>query len=267
MSYPPKGAKRPADLGAPPAAKVLYIDRRDAGGGGAAVCAHHALHSRVDDPATLLALLARAAEAASGATAELERLERAARRALPADAQRQLGRRARVLDDHHHDRAHDHLWAALDPPLASKSAAVRSAAQAASLETLCFPPSEGEAEGEAARARFGAPLREWLGLAERVARGARHPICSPALVSGRAPRCSCVKCTTTATLDGTQACQKEASKEMERNLSARKIKAKKGRFAEIVLLSQRAMVSPQVHQRPRLKHDDIVQSFGERLVP
>ena len=173
MSYPPKGAKRPIDLGAPPAAKVLYIDRCEAGaggGGGSARGAHRALHSRVDDPPTLWALLARAAESASAATAELERLELAARRALPADAQRQLNRKTRVIDDH--DRAHDHLWTMLDPPLAGKSAAVKSAAQAASLETLCFP-SEA-ARRDAARARFGDALFEWFGLSERVARGAHQ---------------------------------------------------------------------------------------------
>ena len=59
----------------------------------------------------------------------------------------------------------------------------------------------------------------------------------------------------------------EAPKEMKRNLSARKIRAKSDRFEEIGLLSQRATVPPQVHQRQRLKHDDIVQLFGERLVP
>ena len=134
MSYPPPGAQPPAALGAPPVAKVLLINRNAAD---ARARGHRAYHSLVGTADELWRILAAAAAAAAAATA------------------------APRGDDERH--AHAHLWRLLDPPLASKSAAVKAIAQATSLELLL---------GAGAPApRLGAPLREWMQCASVVAHG------------------------------------------------------------------------------------------------
>ena len=99
-----------------------------------------------------------------------------------------------------------------------------------------------------------------------AARSAGRSNCSPALVSGRVPRCGCVICIKEATLDGAQACQKKALK-AKKNFSARDIKVESASLREVGLFSQSVWAPPQDGPRPRRKHDDIVQLFGERLVP
>ena len=134
MSYPPRGSKRPRDLGASPPAKVVFIDRRREAPTDAVALsallrdrANHALHVEARSCDELRAALAGAARAAS------------ANRTLCAQ---------------------QHLWAHLDPTLASKSAAVKATVQARCLRRL----------GDDGRL-FDPPRRAWLADAHAVAEG------------------------------------------------------------------------------------------------
>ena len=160
MSYPPAGAKAPAELGAPPVAEVLFIDRNAPNEAGGSLRSHSAFHSRILEADALWRALASAAVAASSATADLEARELAARCSLPPERQEKLNRKSRVVEDH--DRAHAHLWDELDPSLGGKSAAVKCIAQAASLEQLC---------ASGAKEKFGAVMQAWLSHARIVAHG------------------------------------------------------------------------------------------------
>jgi hypothetical protein len=101
MSWPPLRASHPRDLGAPPVADVVQIDRR----GDTALSCNVVLHSQVRDPALLWKLIADAA--------------------VDADASRAT------------THAHTFLFEHLDPGLVSKSAAVKLVAQALALKVLC----------------------------------------------------------------------------------------------------------------------------------
>ncbi len=176
MSYPPAGAQHPATLGAPPVARVRYINRSDEGNHATTVRNHRAYHSCVDTLAELWHLLSDAASAASQATTELEQRELAARRALPLARQSQLNRKSRVVADH--DRAHAHLWDRLDPSLQNKSAAVKSVAQAINLRLLCTGQTAESnlrpRDVPSVLERLGPQLCDWLELAHVVAQGMHH---------------------------------------------------------------------------------------------
>lgn len=100
MSWPPLNASDPRDLGAPPVADVIFIDRR----GDTALSCNAVLHSQVRDPALLWKLLSDAAidaDASNGTT-----------------------------------HGHTFLFEHLDPGLLPKSAAVKLVAQALALKVL-----------------------------------------------------------------------------------------------------------------------------------
>ena len=103
MSWPPRRASHPRDLGAPAVADVVRIDRRGAATDTALSC-NFVLHSQVRDPVLLWQLVAKAA--------------------IDADASR-----ATV-------HAHTFLFEQLDPGLLPKSAAVKLVAQAIALRVL-----------------------------------------------------------------------------------------------------------------------------------
>jgi hypothetical protein len=101
MSWPPRDASHPRDLGAPPVADVIFIDRR----GDTALSCNAVLHSQVRDPTLLWKLLADAA--------------------IDADASRGT------------TNAHTFLFEHLDSGLVPKSAAVKLVAQTLALKVLC----------------------------------------------------------------------------------------------------------------------------------
>lgn len=139
MSYPPSGAKRPRELGATPPAKVVFIDRRAGATEAFRDRANRALHANAPNGRVLCASLAAAAHAAS------------------AD---------RTVSAQHR------LWQHLDPAVASKSAAVKTAKQALYLEQLhasedAFAPAfcawmrDARIVAAGMHALFEAGMREW----------------------------------------------------------------------------------------------------------
>jgi|SaaInlV_125m_DNA_1040241.scaffolds.fasta_scaffold06699_1 hypothetical protein len=133
MSYPPRNAKRPSELGTSAPAKRQVIDRRaDPNAAPTSLSTtdrtNRAIHTHIATADALWEVVAQAAKAAS---------------------------------DDPSTCASKILWQHLDPPLAGKSAAVKAAVQALCLGQLLKPSK-----------KLPARLVEWFALAHEVAVGA-----------------------------------------------------------------------------------------------
>jgi hypothetical protein len=134
MSYPPNNAKRPCELGTAAPAKRQIVDRRAnplATSLSTTDRTNRAIHTHVTTAEELWTLIAEAAIIAS-----TDKSVCASRT----------------------------LWLHLDPPLATKSAAVKAAVQSICFDLL-LPP-------QAAQTKLSAHLTEWILLARDVALGA-----------------------------------------------------------------------------------------------
>ena len=148
MSYPPRNAKRPCELGTSAPIKRHIIDRRTN------PCAasislsttdrtNRAIHTHIATAEELWELVAEAAIVAS------------------TDKSTCASRT---------------LWLNLDPPLVSKSAAVKAAVQALCLDLLLPPPQPEPQEPQEPQeppppTKLSARLTEWIALAREVALG------------------------------------------------------------------------------------------------
>jgi hypothetical protein len=133
MSYPPRNAKRPSELGTSAPAKRQVIDRRaDPYAAPTSLSTtdrtNRAIHTHIATADELWEVVAQAAQAAS---------------------------------DDQTTCACKILWKHLDPPLAGKSAAVKAAVQALCLDQLLAPSK-----------KLPARLAEWFAMAREVAAGA-----------------------------------------------------------------------------------------------
>jgi len=133
MSYPPRNAKRPSELGTAAPAKRLVVDRRAYPNAAPTSLSttdrtNRAIHTHIATAEELWEVVAQAAKAAS---------------------------------DDQTTCACKTLWKHLDPPLSGKSAAVKAAVQALCLDQLLAPSK-----------KLPARLVEWFALAHEVAAGA-----------------------------------------------------------------------------------------------
>ena len=143
MSYPPRNAKRPCELGTSAPTKRHIVDRRTN------PCAasislsttdrtNRAIHTHIATAEELWKLVAEAAIVAS------------------TDKSTCASRT---------------LWLNLDPPLVSKSAAVKAAVQALCLDLL-LPPPKQQPQEPPPPTKLSTRLTEWVSLARDVALGA-----------------------------------------------------------------------------------------------
>ena len=138
MSYPPKNAKRPIELGTVAPAKRRVIDRRinpdvTATSLSTTDRTNRAIHTSLNTADELWDVISQAAKAASA---------------------------------HPTTCACKTLWLHLDPPLAGKSAPVKAAVQALCLDLLLAPVKQQQ------QAKLTKTLVDWFALARQVAVGA-----------------------------------------------------------------------------------------------